>query len=271
MSTATANWLPQGTLWQKSWVLRAGAALADALTLRSWVVARVLKKLPAPASGWVLEAGCGTAQNLRRLARRWPHATLMGTDTDALALTLAQQMGLPPNVTLRLADAAQPPPEARCATTLLVISVLQYLPNPQQALAQWAQAVPSGCLMVLYVPVGQRRRVPGWHALMQRLKRYDYDAALGGARLLPSHTWQHYLAQAGWTTMMQGHAYGPAGQIYYDLWSLTVAALKASAGPLKLLPLLAAVAQLPLWWTLMALDYLWPLKHGNGWWAVLRR
>lgn len=51
---------------------------------------RLLRGLPVGEGSAVLEVGCGTARNLRVLARRFPHARLFGLDISAQMLATAR-------------------------------------------------------------------------------------------------------------------------------------------------------------------------------------
>lgn len=77
---------------------------------------RLIDRLDVPRGGSVLEVGCGTARNLVRCARRYPHARLFGLDASEEMLKSARiscrRAGIDGRIALARADATDFDPHA---------------------------------------------------------------------------------------------------------------------------------------------------------------
>jgi S-adenosylmethionine-diacylgycerolhomoserine-N-methlytransferase len=124
------------------------------LTRRPYLLGRtgMLKALQPPLGGHVLEIGCGTAWNLIRAARLYPHARFYGLDVSALMLQTANEAvsraGLQRRIKLAKADANAFNAEAlfgRGAFDRVFVSyVLSMIADWQQALTHALTAVADG-------------------------------------------------------------------------------------------------------------------------------
>jgi SAM-dependent methyltransferase len=102
--------------------------------------------------------GCGEGQYTREIARRYPRASVLGTDVDAAAIAAASRAaGAAQNIRFLVHDAREALPEAAQQGTGLDVvvlwMVLLYLPDKQQVLRRLAAALkPGGALLLGYVP-----------------------------------------------------------------------------------------------------------------------
>jgi SAM-dependent methyltransferase len=112
----------------------------------------------AEAAWSVLDMGCGEGQYTREIARRYPLATVLGTDVDTAAITAASRAAATArNVRFLVHDARQALPEAAFPKAGLDVAVLWmvllYLPDKQEVLHRLAAALkPGGVLLLGYIP-----------------------------------------------------------------------------------------------------------------------
>jgi SAM-dependent methyltransferase len=99
----------------------------------------------APAAGDVLEIGCGEGKMLRTLARHVPELRLHGCDVRAPAS--AEGFAF-----TRLESRELPYANARF-DAVLVMDVLEHVPDPRALLGEAARVLKSGGRLVAFVPV----------------------------------------------------------------------------------------------------------------------
>lgn len=133
----------------------------------------------APPGSSLLELGCGTARNLIRAARRYPHVELFGSDLSEVMLAVARRnaRGLP----IRLAECAAEDTHFERTfgrssgfDVVLLSYMLTMQPSPQAAEAivenAYQNLVPGGRLAIVdysgYAPFPAWLRDPmlAWHA-----------------------------------------------------------------------------------------------------------
>jgi 2-polyprenyl-3-methyl-5-hydroxy-6-metoxy-1,4-benzoquinol methylase len=111
---------------------------------------------PDQADWSVLDVGCGEGQLGLEIARRYPHARVLGIDADAAAIAAASAAA-EANVRFLLHDARQPIPDGalpgRGFDVVVAWMVLLYLPDRRGALTNLAAALaPGGVLLLGNVP-----------------------------------------------------------------------------------------------------------------------
>lgn len=123
--------------------------------------------LKVPAGGTVLEIGCGTAWNLRRVARRYPLARIFGVDVSSSMLKTAaasvRRHGLEDRITLRQGDATNFDCKSlfgeQAIDRIFFSYALSMIPRWQEALAHSAGFLaPGGSLHI--VDFGQCEALP---------------------------------------------------------------------------------------------------------------
>lgn len=127
----------------------------------------LLRKLSPPEGGSVLEIGCGTAWNLVRAAKRYPHATFLGLDVSNAMLDIARaaiaKNDLTERVSLRQGDATSFSARALFGIAdfdrVFFSYALTMIPGWKAALEQAAACVkPGGELHI--VDFGQCEQLP---------------------------------------------------------------------------------------------------------------
>ncbi|MDF1586709.1 class I SAM-dependent methyltransferase [Marinimicrococcus flavescens] len=171
------------------------------LTRKPYLLGRdlLIEEMGARPGEAVLEIGCGTARNLRRIARRWPGTRLCGLDAALPMLEIARGRMAPLARTHRLrlehgtVESLEPQTFGERGFDHVVFSyVLSMVDSPSLALLR-ALAVmrPGGVLHV--VDFGAMDRLPRWFAGGMRLwlDRFGVEHRPSVARLLG------HLAQRG--------------------------------------------------------------------------
>jgi SAM-dependent methyltransferase len=107
---------------------------------------------PSGAAWSMLDLGCGEGQFTRRVARRYPGATVVGMDVDRAAVEAASRDAAA-NVRFLVHDAREPLPpvlDRGAAFDIAVMwMVLLYLPDKKGALANVAGALAPGGVLLL--------------------------------------------------------------------------------------------------------------------------
>lgn len=130
------------------WDDRFDPSVTNVLTLRN---RRFLDRLPLTSQDAVIEVGCSTGKNLRYLAWR------TGVSGYGVDIALAPLVNAVEKSAARqrfyAADAQRLPFDDGSFAGLVALDVLEHLPSPEGALAEWARVVRPGGLVALSVPV----------------------------------------------------------------------------------------------------------------------
>jgi S-adenosylmethionine-diacylgycerolhomoserine-N-methlytransferase len=125
--------------------------------------------LDVPASGYVLEIGCGTGRNLIKAARRYPDGLFYGIDISEEMLQLARKniarAGLSDRITLQQGDATNfDPQDIFCRNTFdrVFFSYALSMIPPWQASIDHAAGMLSPGGRLLVVDFGDLDRLPPW-------------------------------------------------------------------------------------------------------------
>ncbi|MDQ3242917.1 MAG: methyltransferase domain-containing protein [Gemmatimonadota bacterium] len=108
----------------------------------------LLRDARLPASGLLLDAGCGSGQTMTWFERQWPLWTTIGFDVAAHGLLSARQHGH----TVARASATELPHPARCADLIITLDVLQHLPlkaGDDTALREMQRVLKPGGLLLI--------------------------------------------------------------------------------------------------------------------------
>lgn len=96
----------------------------------------------------IVDVGCGTGALLSRLARRSPHARLLGVDFSPAMLAVARRE-LGDGVALVVGRAGALPLAAGSVDVLASVNMLHFDPAPATALAHWHALLAPGGQLVL--------------------------------------------------------------------------------------------------------------------------
>jgi SAM-dependent methyltransferase len=117
---------------------------------------------PSGAAWSMLDLGCGEGQFTRRVARRYPGATVIGMDVDRAAVEAASRDSAP-NIRFLVHDAREPLPPVLNRGAAFDIAVmwmvLLYLPDKKGTLTNLTEALAPGGVLLLCNQPGQAARL----------------------------------------------------------------------------------------------------------------
>jgi len=164
----------------------------------------------------VVDLGCGTGTSTRLLARRWPAADVLGTDSSPEMIDAAREEGGPPTVRYAVADAAAWHPDGP-VDVWFSNAMLQWLPGHLGLLPRWLAGIRPGGALAFQVPANfdaphhvllrEFAEAPGWRDRLGHISNRrehvhapaEYADALAGAGARPDvweTTYLHRLAGA---------------------------------------------------------------------------
>lgn len=159
------------------------------LTRKPYLLGRdvLINELGVPASGTVLEIGCGTARNLLCIARRYPAARCFGIDVSSAMLKTAaasiKRERLGHRVWVEAADATRFDPErlfgVRRFDRVVISYALSMIPEWKAVLEAAAELLaPGGTLYI--VDFGDQDELPNWfrQGLFAWLNRFSVTPRL---------------------------------------------------------------------------------------------
>jgi ubiquinone/menaquinone biosynthesis C-methylase UbiE len=111
---------------------------------RAWMVRRMVAKHATPDAP-ILDAGCGTGLNLRHLP-----AGSVGVDINPRNIALLQQRL--PNHTVIEGDVEALPFDDASFGTVLCTEVIEHIPDPSAALAEYRRVLQTGGVLIGSVP-----------------------------------------------------------------------------------------------------------------------
>ncbi len=159
----------QSTAGRKD-VWASGAAYEPYVGRWSRLVAReFLRWLAAPPGKRWLDVGCGTGALSKAILDMAAPSAVMGIDPSEEYIAFARAQGLDARVSFVVGDARSLPAEAGRYDLVVSGLVLNFVPQPEQALAEMARVARPGSVVAAYV----------WdYAGQMQLMRHFWDAAV---------------------------------------------------------------------------------------------
>ncbi|MBN1656858.1 MAG: methyltransferase domain-containing protein [Anaerolineae bacterium] len=168
---------------------------------------RVLESCPEARTGRIVEAGCGVGRFTLPLTTHLPEAQIFAFDLSAAAVAKATHKG---GGVYTVADAISLPYASASFDAVVFFDLLEHLPQPGEALAEFARVLSRGSVMHGYVPCeGQwqtlhrlmRRQVHAWTARHAgHVQHFDHAAVAA------------LVEQAGFEIMSMQYSYHLLGQ-----------------------------------------------------------
>jgi trans-aconitate 2-methyltransferase len=139
-------------------------------------------RVGAEAPGVVVDLGCGPGTLTTALARRWPHAEILGIDSSPEMIEAAR--ALPPKESTRLSfalgDVTNWEPDGR-VDVIVCNAVLQWVPDHLDVVARWAGFLPADGWLAFQIPGNSEQ--PGDRAIRELAGSDRWRALLAGVRL----------------------------------------------------------------------------------------
>ncbi|WP_406503960.1 methyltransferase domain-containing protein [Streptomyces sp. NBC_00212] len=106
-----------------------------------------------------LDLGCGTGRAMPALREQvGAHGRVLGIDVTPAMLAAAARHGRTRHGHLLAADCARLPVPRRSVHGIFSAGLLDHLPDPRTALAEWARVATSDCVLLLFHPSGRAER-----------------------------------------------------------------------------------------------------------------
>jgi SAM-dependent methyltransferase len=234
--------------------------------LRKWYIIRPLsgqlKTLPDRFS--YLDIGCGEGQFLFPYARVYPKGHFTGLDKNGRNIELcrryARVTGLK-NTTLIHSTIGSLKMDGFFHLAVCV-GVLQYIHDDRLALERIFDSLLPGGTLFLYVPVTNRSLLPFYPKLMNRYS--NYEGVQGRKRIYTETSVRSLLATAGFNLTFRQATYGSLGILSNEWYNLCLLLMVHSGWLVRVLVFLVFVAVYPLFLLCMLLDFLLPVRNGNG-------
>jgi SAM-dependent methyltransferase len=123
-----------------------------------------------PATGTLLEIGSASGYLLEDLRRKYPTATLLGSDVIPGALMRLHQKL--PGVPLLQIDITNNPLPSGAFDAIVALNVLEHIKDHQRALQEMARLLKPGGLLLVEVPAGPSL-YDGYDAFLHHFRRYS--------------------------------------------------------------------------------------------------
>jgi trans-aconitate 2-methyltransferase len=150
----------------------------------------LIARVGAADPGYVADLGCGPGNLTAVLAQRWPNATVVGVDNSSEMIATATRDAPPDlaNLAFQIGDVRDWRP-ARPVDVLVCNAVLQWVPDHQQLLLNWADLLAPGGWLAFQLPgnfdqpshaiVRELAQSPRWRGLLAdaQLNRQAEDPA----------------------------------------------------------------------------------------------
>jgi SAM-dependent methyltransferase len=126
------------------------------------------RSVPAPGE-WLLDAGCGSGEKTRVLARECPGQNVVGLDLGVEALEkAAAKFGAMPNLDYVQGNLMEPPFKDRQFASGLSIGVLHHTNSTRQALAKFRRMLKEETTCVIWIYPTYREGREWWMAYVAR-------------------------------------------------------------------------------------------------------
>lgn len=111
----------------------------------------LVARIHADDPRYVVDAGCGSGALTAELARRWPHAEVLGFDSSPPMIDEARRHA-GERLSFAVRDVRDPLPDEHRIDVLVSNAVLQWVPEHRELLAAWAKALRPGAWLAFQVP-----------------------------------------------------------------------------------------------------------------------
>jgi len=244
---------------------------------RTWLIRREIKRSFRAAGGVLnyLDAGCGAGDFLIPFVRQFRASQFTGLDCSGTNLKVIRNFVTCKRwsgVELIESDLTQFK-SGNEFDLILLASVLHYLPDSRAAIRLLADQLTEEGTLIIYVPLNYRRIMPGYSWLRDRLlSGVDYENGKPRRVDLTVASIQADLAEAGLSADRMRYLYGPAGQVAYEITSLTILMIKRVPW---ILSVIATIVYFPVVQPVVSLlqlvDYLSAPRTGNGLILIARK
>jgi len=247
----------------KTWLRTLAYRVIHLTTLREWYIRRTLKTLLHGKKIFsFMDAGTGLGQHAVYVAKQFPHADVLGVETDAALVKNNMRYAIKSNIdnlVFKQADLLALTVSQQF-DVILCASVLEHIAEDEKILHSFQTALHKNGYLVIYVPVSEQR-------VLRRLGRKINKMAQASSTGLPHGHVRYYstneltgkLTNSGFKIMNTIIACGFFGRLSYDIvTSVQYSRLVKLIFPFYLL-LIHPFVLLLMW-----IDYRSTNENGNG-------
>jgi trans-aconitate 2-methyltransferase len=112
----------------------------------------LLARVPTDHATNVVDLGCGPGPMTLTIARRWPHAQVLGIDSSVEMIDSARALAHPGRVEFRLTPIERWQPEAGSVDVIVSNAALQWVPAHMSLIPAWIEALRPGGTVAIQVP-----------------------------------------------------------------------------------------------------------------------
>jgi 2-polyprenyl-3-methyl-5-hydroxy-6-metoxy-1,4-benzoquinol methylase len=250
---------------------RVAYTLLTLTTLREWYIRRALKRIMdrQQKTGFsFLDGGSGIGQHAFLVARRHPEADVTGIELDARRVRDCQQTVQKLRLShLRFIQGDISTIVLDHKDVILCNSVLEHVQDDQKTLGRFWEILNPGGVLILYVPVSEKRVLPSLRRLQyKKLQQSSTGYLHDHVRYYSVNELREKLETSGFSVESVEHTYGEYGRIAYDI----VTRVQYQTGFMFLFPFYLLLVH-PLVMMLMWADFKHQNKQGNGLLMIARK
>lgn len=236
------------------------------IQLRKWYIIRRLRKLLAAKqdSFHLLDAGCGEGQYIFPFVHQYPTSYFKGIDraqSNISFCTRYAEKNNYPNVSFEEVDI-EAINESNTFDIAICISVLPYCKNDLAALQQLNRAIKATGELFLYVPVNNRILIPWYKRLL--ISHENYETVQQNQRKYTEESLTDLLCNTGFKIVDTQMTYGFFGKLSNELFNAHLILFNAYSIVFKMVIAVSLLVFYPLILLCMILDFVLPVKSGNG-------
>ncbi len=205
----------------RTWLRTLAYRVIHLTTLREWYIRRSLKTLLGKNKVFTfLDAGTGLGQHAVYIAKRFPHADVLGLEADAALAKSNMHYALKSNIdnlVFKQADLLNYSFSARF-DVILCASVLEHITDDEKVLNEFYKALHKKGYVVIYVPVSEQRTLRSLNRKINKIaKASSTGLPHGHVRYYSENELTAKLTNAGFTLVGVTIASGFFGRLSYDI------------------------------------------------------
>lgn len=243
------------------------------IQLRKWYIIRRLRKLLATKqnSFHLLDAGCGEGQYLFPFVHQYQTSHFKGIDRAQSNISFCKRYAEKnkyANVSFEEVDI-EAINESNTFDIAICISVLPYCKNDLAALLQLNHALKENGELLLYVPINNHILIPLYKRLLE--SHENYETVQQNQRKYTEQSLTDLLHNSGFKIADTQMTYGFFGKLSNELFNAHLILLNAYSFFFKIIIAGSLLVFYPFILLCMVLDFLLPVKSGNGMMILARK
>ncbi|MEJ5995429.1 class I SAM-dependent methyltransferase [Pedobacter sp. Du54] len=234
--------------------------------LRKWYVTRHLSKLlkALPKNFKLIDVGCGEGQFLFQFAKLYPNSRFLGVDKNESNVHLCRLYANAKDFKgVRIEQASiESMNVANAYDVAICIGVLQYVQDDKKAIECIYKALSPGGKLFLYTPINNRVILPYYKKIIATY--VNYETVQDRKRIYSEKTLLGLGKDAGFSIHEHIVTYGFWGNLSNELTNLCLLFVAHLWFPINIMAGLVFLLLYPFILLCMFLDFMFPVRKGNG-------